>query len=163
MLTWWCSVLVWTRWTQGLFQSNWFCQLTTRAWSQQLELPPVLTPLMSSSTVVSTRSSSASHLVGLSNTWTRKLSLMHPRILLDFLQLDVLLSWQMPGWLKSSAGWKLGCFLHLKHLDLGLTLIRPPPAGVLCWSCLWFFYPQALNLFVLFFRGSSSQSSPSLK
>lgn len=100
MLTWWCSVLVWTRWTQGLFQSNWFCQLTTRAWSQQLELPPVLTPLMSSSTVVSTRSSSASHLVGLSNTWTRKLSLMHPRILLDFLQLDVLLSWQMPGWLS---------------------------------------------------------------
>lgn len=141
----------WTWCARGLFQPHWFCQPTTR--SQQPGLPPVPTPLMSSSIVVSAWSSSALYVLGLSNACTRKLSLTYP---LDFLQLAVLLSWQMPGWWKSSA--RMRCWSVMLSvseaggLDLDLPLIRPPPAGVLCWSCLWIFYPQAVNLFVAVFQ-----------
>ncbi|KAF1564031.1 Ankycorbin, partial [Eudyptes schlegeli] len=53
-------------------------------------LPPVLTSPISSSTLVSNRSSSASSLVGLSITCTRKLSSTHSSSFLDCLQFTLL-------------------------------------------------------------------------
>ncbi|KAK4806147.1 hypothetical protein QYF61_001073 [Mycteria americana] len=64
-------------------------------------LPPVLMSLISSLALVTSRSSVASPLVGLSITWLKKLSSMHSRSLPDCLQLAVLLFQQMSGWLKS--------------------------------------------------------------
>ena len=71
------------------------------AWLLQPRLPPILMSLMISSTLVSTRSSNPSPLVGLSSTWTRKSSWMHSRILLGHLQLTILSCQQISGWLKS--------------------------------------------------------------
>lgn len=74
---------------------------STRVWSMQPRLPPVLTTLMRSSTLVSTRSSNARPLLALSSAWTRKLFWMHSRSLLYCLQPDLLLFQQASGWLKS--------------------------------------------------------------
>ena len=75
---------------------------STRVWSLQPRLPPALTPLtLSSAALVSTRSSKASHQIGPSNTWTRKLlSSTDSRNLLDCLPPTVPLSQQISGWLK---------------------------------------------------------------
>ena len=51
--------------------------------------------LFSSLVLVAIRSTIASTLVGLSITWVKKLSSMHSRRLLDYLQLAVLLFQQM--------------------------------------------------------------------
>jgi len=67
---------------------------STRAWSLQPRLPPTLLSLMLSSALVSIRSHKASSQVGLSNTWTRKLS-SDSRNVLDCLPPAVLLSQQI--------------------------------------------------------------------
>ena len=60
-----------------LFARPGFFKITnsTKAWSLQPRLPPILTSLILSSALVSTMSSKASPQVGPSITWTRKLSL----------------------------------------------------------------------------------------
>ena len=70
-----------------LFARPTFFKITnsTKAWSLQPRLPPILTSLMLSSALVSTRSSKASPQVGPSITWTRKLSSTDSRNLLDCL------------------------------------------------------------------------------
>ncbi|XP_040511138.1 uncharacterized protein LOC121108185 [Gallus gallus] len=70
-----------------LFARFAFLKITksTRAWSLQSRLPPVLTSLMLFSALVSTRSSKASPQVSPANTWTRKLSLTDSRNLLEHL------------------------------------------------------------------------------
>ncbi|KAK4829569.1 hypothetical protein QYF61_005238 [Mycteria americana] len=68
---------------------------STKASSLQPRLSPVLTSPLSSSELVSNRSSNTSPLVGLSVTWIRKLSSMHCKSLLDCLQLAVALFQQM--------------------------------------------------------------------
>lgn len=55
------------------------------------------------SALVSTRSSSASPLIGLSYTWTRKLLSMHSRRFLDFLQLALFFSQQISVWSSINA------------------------------------------------------------
>ncbi|XP_042685243.1 ras GTPase-activating protein 1-like isoform X1 [Centrocercus urophasianus] len=74
---------------------------STIAWSPQPRQPPILMTPISSFTLVSSRSSIESPLVGPSITWLRKLFSMHSRSLLDHLQLAVLLFQQMSGWFKS--------------------------------------------------------------
>lgn len=61
----------------------------------------IVTSVMLSSTLLSTRSSKASPCVGPSITWTRTLSSTDARNLLDCLEPAVLLSQQISGWLKS--------------------------------------------------------------
>lgn len=104
---------------------------------------------MSSAAVVSTSSSSALHLVGLFNTWTRELSLMHSRILLDFLQLAVFLAQQMPGWWKSSVMLSVS---EAGGFDLGLPQSDPKQQVSFLGPVFEFFYPQALNLFMAVFQ-----------
>ncbi len=89
-----------------LFARPAFFKITnsTKAWSLQPRLLPVLTSLMLSSSLVSTRSSKASHQVGPSITWTRKLSLTDSRNLLDCLPPAMPLSQQIFGWLKTLSG-----------------------------------------------------------
>lgn len=69
-----------------------------RARLLQPSLPAISASLMSSSPLVSTRSSNYSFLVVLSNIWTKKLSPAHCRSPMDCLQLAVLLSQEMSGW-----------------------------------------------------------------
>ena len=63
-----------------LFARPTFFKITnsTTAWSLQPNLPPVLTSLMLSSALESTRSSKASPQIGPSITWTKKLSATFP-------------------------------------------------------------------------------------
>ena len=75
---------------------------STRAWSLQPRLPPILTSLMLSSALVRTGFSKASPQVGPSITWTRKLSSTDTRNLLDCLPPAMPLSQQISRWLKSS-------------------------------------------------------------
>ena len=63
-------------------------------------LPPSLTALISSSMLVSNRSSNASPQVRLSTTWIENLSFTLSKTLLDYLQLAVTLCQQMSGWLR---------------------------------------------------------------
>lgn len=71
---------------------------SVRARLLQPSLPAISTPLMTSSPLVSTRSSNYSFLVVLPNTWTKKLSSAHCRSPMDCLQLAVLLSQEKSGW-----------------------------------------------------------------
>jgi len=92
-----CSVLT------PFFTRPMFLRITSsaKAWSLRPRLLLILTSFMISFVLVSTRSNSASPLVSLSNTWTRKLPSMDYRSVLDCVQLSLLFSQQISRWLKT--------------------------------------------------------------
>lgn len=71
---------------------------STRSWSLQPRVPPVLTCLISSFILQCDRSSNASLVVGLSISWIQLLK--HSRIVLGCLQLAMLLFQQTSRWLN---------------------------------------------------------------
>jgi len=118
------------------------------AWSLQARLPPILTSLMRSFVLVSSRSSNASPMVVLSNTWTKKLCSVHSRNLWDFFPADIRVV-EIPHQNESLQVWRL---LYLKNASLvhRLLLISQPVVDTdhqMSFICLVSdFYPQAVDL-----------------